>query len=274
MKYTKVSIKTTTDAVDFISNLFDEIGLEGIQIEDNIPLSEEDKKAMYIDILPELPEDDGTATVSSYFEEGTFQIDELRKQIEEGLEEIAIFVNIGDGTIEISDTDDKDWINNWKEFFKPFRVADDIVIKPTWEELDDKKEGDKQWWISLIIGILFLTLGVAVAILYNIEVLKNIIMIIFGATLIFEGIMGFVFVFILHKVIRLNFAKKENDEQEDTETEDLDEVKEVKAEKEKSQKLEEDIRKIKEKNEKAEEKLNKTAKTESYNPIKNIKIAL
>ena len=92
MKYTKVSIKTTTDAVDFISNLFDEIGLEGIQIEDNIPLSEEDKKAMYIDILPELPEDDGTATVSSYFEEGTFQIDELRKQIEEGLEEIAIFV--------------------------------------------------------------------------------------------------------------------------------------------------------------------------------------
>ena len=127
--------------------------------------------------------------------------------------------------------------------------------------VDDKKEGDKQWWISLIIGILFLTLGVAVAILYNIEVLKNIIMIIFGATLIFEGVMGFVFVFILHKVIRLNFAKKENDEQEDTETEDLDEVKEVKAEKEKSQKLEEDIRKIKEKNEKAEEKLNKTAKT-------------
>ena len=59
MKYTKVSLKTTTEAVDFISNLFDEIGLEGIQIEDNIPLSEEDKKAMYIDILPELPEDDG-----------------------------------------------------------------------------------------------------------------------------------------------------------------------------------------------------------------------
>lgn len=142
MKYTKVSIKTTTDAVDFISNLFDEIGLEGIQIEDNIPLSEEDKKAMYIDILPELPEDDGTATVSSYFEEGTFQIDELRKQIEEGLEEIAIFVNIGDGTIEISDTDDKDWINNWKEFFKPFRVADDIVIKPTWETLEEVTDKD------------------------------------------------------------------------------------------------------------------------------------
>lgn len=142
MKYTKVSIKTTTDAVDFISNLFDEIGLEGIQIEDNIPLSEEDKKAMYIDILPELPEDDGTATVSSYFEEGTFQIDELRKQIEEGLEEIAIFVNIGDGTIEISDTDDKDWINNWKEFFKPFRVAEDIVIKPTWETLEEVTDKD------------------------------------------------------------------------------------------------------------------------------------
>lgn len=142
MKYTKVSIKTTTEAVDFISNLFDEIGLEGIQIEDNVPLSEEDKKAMYIDILPELPEDDGTAIVSSYFEPGKFELSQLKKQIEEGLEEIAIFVNIGEGSIQIQDTDDQDWLNNWKEFFKPFRVADDIVIKPTWETLEDAKESD------------------------------------------------------------------------------------------------------------------------------------
>lgn len=142
MKYTKVSVTTTTDAVDFISNLFDEIGLEGIQIEDNVPLSEEDKKAMYIDILPVLPEDDGTAVVSSYFEPGKFEIAQLKSQIEEGLDEISMFVNVGDATIQIQDTDDKDWLNNWKEFFKPFRVAEDIVIKPTWETLEDAKEGD------------------------------------------------------------------------------------------------------------------------------------
>lgn len=135
MKYTKISLKTSTEAVDLVSNLFNELGLEGIQIEDNIPLSEEDKKAMYIDILPELPEDDGTAIVSSYFEPGTFDVEDLVQKIQSGLEEISVFIDIGEGTIQIGNTDDKDWINNWKEFFKPFRVADDIVIKPTWEEL-------------------------------------------------------------------------------------------------------------------------------------------
>lgn len=142
MKYTKVSLKTTTEAVDFISNLFDEIGLKGIQIEDNIPLSEEDKKAMYIDILPELPEDDGTAIVSSYFDPANFEVPQLQRKIEEGLKELSLFINIGEGTLQFSDTDDKDWLNNWKEFFKPFRVADDIIIKPTWEELPEHKEGD------------------------------------------------------------------------------------------------------------------------------------
>lgn len=142
MKYTKISLKTTTEAVDFISNLFDELGLEGIQIEDNIPLSEEDKKAMFIDILPELPEDDGTAIVSSYFEPESFDLEDLIQKIQNGLEEIAMFTNIGEGTIQVGDTDDKDWINNWKEFFKPFRVADDIVIKPTWEELEEVNPED------------------------------------------------------------------------------------------------------------------------------------
>lgn len=142
MKYTKISLQTTTEAVDFISNLFDEIGLEGIQIEDNVPLSEEDKKAMYIDILPELPEDDGSAVVSSYFDPAAFEISQLQRKVEEGLEEISMFVNIGEGTITFSDTDDQDWLHNWKKFFKPFRVDEDIIIKPTWEELEDCKEND------------------------------------------------------------------------------------------------------------------------------------
>lgn len=142
MKYTKISLKTTTEAVDLVSNLFDELGLEGIQIEDNIPLSEEDKKAMYIDILPELPEDDGTAIVSSYFEPESFDVEELIQKIQDGLEEISLFINIGEGTIQLGSTDDKDWINNWKEFFKPFRVADDIVIKPTWEKLEVTNDKD------------------------------------------------------------------------------------------------------------------------------------
>lgn len=141
MKYNKISIETTTEAVDFISNLFDERGLEGIEIIDNIPLSEEEKNAMYIDILPELEPDDGSAVVNSYVS-ADINIDELKEAIAEGLKEIAMFVSVGKGKITIQETDDQDWINNWKAFFKPFRVADDIMIKPTWEPLDSVKEND------------------------------------------------------------------------------------------------------------------------------------
>lgn len=141
MKWIKIGIKTTTEAVDFISNLFDEIGLEGIQIEDNIPISEEDKKAMFIDILPEIGPDDGTAFVSSYVEADR-DIKQLVKEIEEGLEELKLFVNLGEANILVEETDDEDWLHNWKAFFKPFRVAEDIVIKPTWEKLEEREEGD------------------------------------------------------------------------------------------------------------------------------------
>lgn len=141
MKWTKISLETTTEAVDFVSSLFDELGLEGIEIEDKVPLSEEDKQAMYIDILPELGPDDGEAVVSSYVEPDR-DIDSLVGQMKEGLSELSGFVDIGAGTVTVTQTDDQDWINNWKEFFKPFYAAEDIVIKPTWEILEEKKEND------------------------------------------------------------------------------------------------------------------------------------
>ena len=61
MKWTRFTLNTTTEAVDFISSMLDEIGIEGIEIEDNVRLSETDTKGMFIDILPELPPDEGTA---------------------------------------------------------------------------------------------------------------------------------------------------------------------------------------------------------------------
>ncbi len=130
--------------------------------------------------------------------------------------------------------------------------------------VDDKKAGDKQWWITLIIGILFLVLGVSVAILYNIDVLKNIIMIIFGATLIFEGVMGFVFVFILHKVISLNFVKKEKtdeeSEEDSQENTDAENQIQLNTREEKSQKEIKNIEKIEEKPAKMVKMVQKTEK--------------
>lgn len=135
MKWTKFTLKTTTEAVDLISSMLDEIGIEGIEIEDNVPLSDSDTKGMFIDILPELPPDDGTAKVSFYLEDLS-ELERILRDIEEGLDDLSQFVNVGERTITTSETEDKDWINNWKQYFKPFTV-DDILIKPTWEDIPE-----------------------------------------------------------------------------------------------------------------------------------------
>ena len=139
MKWLKYTIHTTTEAVDLVSDMLGELGIEGIEIEDNVPLTESDTKGMFIDILPELPPDEGNAKVSFYLDDDTAEeeIEALLEQVRDGLEETALFVNIGAGTIETGETEDKDWINNWKEFFKPFTV-DDILIKPTWEQIPEE----------------------------------------------------------------------------------------------------------------------------------------
>lgn len=136
MKWSKFTLTTTTEAVDLVSNLFDEIGIEGIEIEDNIPLTVAETKGMFIDILPELPPDEGVAKVSFYLEDVS-DLERILREIEEGLDELSSFVDVGERTIIASETEDKDWINNWKQYFKPFTV-DDILIKPTWEEIPEE----------------------------------------------------------------------------------------------------------------------------------------
>ena len=136
MKWKKFTLTTTTEAVDLISCAFDEIGIEGIEIEDNIPLTEKETKGMFIDILPELPPDEGIAKVSFYLDDDA-DVPDMLEKVNEALEELKIFTDLGACTIEASETEDKDWINNWKQYFKPFTV-DDILIKPTWETIPEE----------------------------------------------------------------------------------------------------------------------------------------
>ena len=136
MKWKKFTLTTTTEAVDLVSSMFDDIGIEGIEIEDNVPLTDKETKGMFIDILPELPPDEGIAKVSFYLDDDA-DAEEILKKVEEGLDELSLFTNLGARTITAGETEDKDWINNWKQYFKPFTV-DDILIKPTWEEIPEE----------------------------------------------------------------------------------------------------------------------------------------
>lgn len=132
MKWKQYTIQTTTQAEDLVSSMLADLGIEGVQIEDNVPLSAEEKEQMYIDILPQLPPDEGIAKVSFFLEEGEHGA--LLAQVRKELEGLRMFVDVGSAAISEGETEDKDWINNWKKYFKSF-VIEDILIKPTWEEM-------------------------------------------------------------------------------------------------------------------------------------------
>ena len=119
--------------MDLISSMLDDLGVEGIEIEDNVPLTEKETKGMFIDILPELPPDEGIAKVSFYLDPEE-DVEQILKNVEAGLDELSAYTDLGARTLTASETEDKDWINNWKQYFKPFTV-DHILIKPTWEEI-------------------------------------------------------------------------------------------------------------------------------------------
>lgn len=124
MKWIRFTLETHTDAVDILSYMLDEIGVEGIEIEDHIPLTEEEKRQMYVDILPDPEENDGSAKVHFYMEPEKCNPDTVIMQVQNIFQEIKSYTNIGKGTVSLSETEDKDWVNNWKTFFKPFRAAD------------------------------------------------------------------------------------------------------------------------------------------------------
>lgn len=153
MKWIRFTLDTHTDVVDILSYMLDEIGVEGIEIEDNLPLSEEDKKKMFVDILPDPVDTDGSAKVHFYMEPENCDPEKVMLQVQDVLQEAKQFGNIGKGTVTLSETEDKDWINNWKTFFHPFRAADNIVIKPTW--VDYEKENDDDILIEIDPGIAF-----------------------------------------------------------------------------------------------------------------------
>ena len=170
MKWTKLMIKTTSEAEDIIISTMYDLGLEGAQIEDKVPLTAWEKEQMFVDILPDGPADDGVAYLSffvevpeegdekpqlpqgldgaadnSYFLVSSGQVVDLPKLIEcmqQELDDLRMFMDIGEGTITVSETEDKDWVNNWKNFFHQFYI-DDLLVTPSWEEVKPEDQGRK-----------------------------------------------------------------------------------------------------------------------------------
>lgn len=142
MKWKKFTVKTITEAEDIIISTLYDIGLEGAQIEDKVPLTPLEKEQMFVDILPDGPEDDGIAYLSFFVEEDDdkpVDTDKVVADIKSELDELRNFMDVGEGTVMVSETEDIDWINNWKQFFHQFYI-DDLLVIPSWEKV---KEEDK-----------------------------------------------------------------------------------------------------------------------------------
>ena len=140
MKWNQFRLKTTTEAEDIVSSMLADLGIEGVQIEDKIPLTQSDKEQMFVDILPDMPEDDGCAYLTFYLDEEVDKHEMLLK-VRQELEEMRSYLNVGDCTIEESKTEDVDWVNNWKQYFHQFYI-DDILVIPSWENVE-AKDSDK-----------------------------------------------------------------------------------------------------------------------------------
>ena len=140
MKWNQFRLKTTTEAEDIVGSMLADLGIEGVQIEDKIPLTQSDKEQMFVDILPDMPEDDGCAYLTFYLDEEVDKHEMLLK-VRQELEEMRSYLNVGDCTIEESQTEDVDWVNNWKQYFHQFYI-DDILVIPSWENVE-AKDSDK-----------------------------------------------------------------------------------------------------------------------------------
>ena len=151
MKWNQFRLKTTTEAEDIVSSMLMDLGIEGVQIEDKVPLTTEDKEQMFVDILPDIPDDDGTAYLTFYLDEEE-DVAPVLMNVRKELEDMRAFLDVGECTIEESETEDVDWVNNWKQYFHQFYI-DDILVIPSWEKV--KPEDSDKMVIHIDPGTAF-----------------------------------------------------------------------------------------------------------------------
>lgn len=136
MRYKKYTIKTVTDAEDEICAYLNEAGISSLEIEDSVPWTKDELDEIFVDEVPLKDIPDGEAFISFYLEENGEE-KKLLKAATEALDELRKYRDIGEGTISTSESDDADWLNKWKDFFRAFSIelsdGRSLGIVPSWE---------------------------------------------------------------------------------------------------------------------------------------------
>ena len=143
MIWKKLTIETSVEAVDLLSEFLNDNGAEGVLIEDNVPLTEDELKEMFVDVPLMAGDDDGSAKVSCFLKSDE-EVERIKALVIEEMNRLEEFLPVGSKNIMLTDTtDDTTWNDNWKQYYKPFRLYDNLVIEPVWSEFPDKKDTDK-----------------------------------------------------------------------------------------------------------------------------------
>ncbi|PYE47467.1 50S ribosomal protein L11 methyltransferase [Paenibacillus barcinonensis] len=144
MLWHELTIHTTEEAVEMISNFLHEAGAGGVSIEESGTLNKKRDTTygeLYDVPLNDIPE--GFAVIKGYFSEGT-DMDVLKAEVNPRIEELSDFgIDAGEIRYETRTVDENDWATAWKQYFKPVRISDRLTIKPTWEDYTPESAEEK-----------------------------------------------------------------------------------------------------------------------------------
>jgi len=137
MKWYEIRVNTTDEASDAVSEMLTSMGAGGVAIKDPFDIRKELLKPNTLDYADDefLAALGDEVIIAAYFQDG-LELTDLLKKVKDGLQNISQFLDVGKGFEGYSEVDDEDWSTSWKKYYKPFKLTDRVVIKPTWEEYD------------------------------------------------------------------------------------------------------------------------------------------
>ncbi|TQR10609.1 50S ribosomal protein L11 methyltransferase [Psychrobacillus soli] len=137
MKWSELSIHTTNEAVEAISNILHEAGASGVVIEDSEELLRE-REDVFGEIYSLNPDDfpvDGVR-VKAYLAETSFLLETV-EEIKLAINNLQNFnIDLGHNRVTVQEVDEEDWATAWKKYYHPVKISNRFTIVPTWEDYE------------------------------------------------------------------------------------------------------------------------------------------
>ncbi|KOP84052.1 50S ribosomal protein L11 methyltransferase [Cytobacillus solani] len=135
MKWSEISIHTTNEAVEPISNILHEAGASGVVIEDPFELIKE-RRDQFGEIYQLNPDDypEEGVIVKAYLPENSFLAENV-EEIKEAINNLVLYnIDIGKNDVSISEVNEEEWATAWKKYYHPVKISERFTIVPTWED--------------------------------------------------------------------------------------------------------------------------------------------